>query len=263
LADEYDGVQARFYRQYFRGVEGDEAFYLDRARRAGGKVLELGCGDGRIALPLARAGIEVVGLERSQDMLEALERRLAAEEEAVRRRFRVVQGDMTDYDLEQEFSLVIAPYRAFQHLLTPVDQAQALVTARDHLVEGGALAFNTFDPQRDMAQQWLHGPGIWRQDSDFVDASTGNRVAVSYCRSFDVETQLMEQDLLFEESDTQGAVLAHNRGRLTLRYIFRHEMEYLLELCGFAVEELYGDFAGSPYPGWGEQVWVARRVDEA
>lgn len=261
MAEEYAGAQARFYSQYFRGVEGDEAFYLDLARRAEGPVLELGCGEGRLLLPLARAGIEVVGLERSTAMLAALRTRLENEDAAVLQHVQVVEGDMAALELDRVFPLVLAPYRAFQHLLTPVDQTQALVGLREHLEPGGLFAFNTYDFQREMAEQWVHGPGLWRQDSDFVDRASGHRVNVSYNRRFDVETQLLEQDLLYEESDASGVVVGRHRGQLTFRYTFRHEMEYLLELCGFEVEALYGDFNGNPYPGWGEQVWLARRVE--
>ncbi|MBT4499348.1 MAG: hypothetical protein HOC74_16590, partial [Gemmatimonadetes bacterium] len=49
-------------------------------------------------------------------------------------------------------------------------------------------------------------------------------------------------------------------GQLTLRYASRYEIQYLLELCGFELEALYGDFEGGAYPGYGEQVWVARKV---
>ncbi len=144
MAEEYAGAQARFYRQYFSGVEGDEAFYLDLARRCEGPVLELGCGEGRLLLPLGRAGFDVVGLERSAAMLEALESRLKDEDSAVRGRVQVVEGDMADFALDRSFPLVLAPYRAFQHLLTPVDQSQSLVALRELLEPSGLVAFITY-----------------------------------------------------------------------------------------------------------------------
>jgi len=257
--EEYCGAQARFYDLYFTGVEGDVAFYVEEARRAGSPVLELGCGTGRIALPVARAGIRVVGLDRSAPLLALAGQKVAAALPEVRASVELVQGDMREFSLAERFPLVLVPYRAFQHLLTPVDQEQALGCIYEHLEEGGRLVLDLFDPLQDMAVSgW--GRGGLKKDTDFIEPQTGNQVVVWYTRHYDPQLQLMEQDLVFEEVDQEGRVVSQNHGRLTLRYTFRYEMHYLLELSGFEVEALYGDFNGGPFLGHGEQVWVARRV---
>jgi SAM-dependent methyltransferase len=252
-----DPYNARFYDRYFVGVEGDAEFYVKAARQAGAPVLELGCGTGRILLPIARAGIRVVGLELADPLLAVARRKLAALGPRVRQRVALVQGDMVSFSLDQRFRLAIIPYRTFQHLLTPVDQKQALDCIYDHLEDGGTLVFNIFDPLSDMVEQGFSG--TLRKDTDFVDPDTGRRVTVWYCRQYDPQDQLLEQELIFEEVDQDERVVDRTCGRLVLRYAARYEMEYLLERCGFAVEALYGDFQGNPYPGYGEQVWVARK----
>lgn len=252
-----EAYHGRFYDSYFVGVEGDVEFYVDEALEADSPVLELGCGTGRILLPVAQAGIQIVGLEPSAQMLTVARRKLADSSAEVQNLVELVQGDMREFSLEKRFGLVIIPYRTFQHLLTPVDQEQALGCIYEHLEEGGLLVFNLFDPLRDMVENGFQSP--LRKDTDFVDLESGNQVVVWYSRQYDPQVQLLEQELIYEEIGEGDRVLGRTYGRLILRYASRYEMQYLLEGCGFEVEGLYGDFQGSPFPGYGEQVWVARR----
>ena len=133
-----------------------------------------------------------------------------------------------------------------------------LMCVHRHLEDGGVLALDIFDPLLDIAGRGFTGP--LQKDTDFVDPETGKSVAVWYSRQYDPEVQLLEQELIFEETDRTGEVVSRTYGRLQLRYIFRYEMEYLLERCGFAVEALYGDFLRGVFPGYGEQIWVARKA---
>jgi hypothetical protein len=70
---------------------------------------------------------------------------------------------------------------------------------------------------------------------------------------------MIEQDWVFEELNRDGKVVSKTYIPLTLRYVFRYEMQYLLELCGYEIEALYGDFRRGPFRYGGEQIWIARR----
>jgi ubiquinone/menaquinone biosynthesis C-methylase UbiE len=253
-----NAYHGRFYDQYFVGVEGDVEFYADEAQDTGGPVLELGCGTGRILLAVAETGIRTVGLDLADDLLDIARAKLAEASGQMQECAALVKGDMRQFSLDQRFRLVTIPYRTFQHLLTPVDQEQALTCIRDHLEEEGRLVFNTFDPLADLMAEGFRGR--MRKDTDFVDRETGNRVVVWYNRQYDPEVQLLEQEIIYEEVDRSDQVVGRTYGQLTLRYASRYEIQYLLELCGFELEALYGDFEGGAYPGFGEQVWVARKV---
>ena len=124
----------------------DRDFYLDLANEYGGPVLEFGCGTGRITLPLARQGVDVTGMDASHSMLEVLRAKLAKEPAGVRRRTRVVEGDFRTHYLDDQFSLVVIPFRPMQHMYTTEDQLAALQNARRHLADGGILAFDVFNP---------------------------------------------------------------------------------------------------------------------
>ena len=108
---EYAGESAVYYDYVATGVEGDVAFYVEEARRAGSPVLELGCGTGRILIPTAEAGVEVVGLDASHDMLMIARCKLEVLAPDVRQRAKLVEGDMRHFAMDRAFSLITIPYR--------------------------------------------------------------------------------------------------------------------------------------------------------
>jgi ubiquinone/menaquinone biosynthesis C-methylase UbiE len=121
----------------------DVPFYLDLARQAaqrGQAVLELGCGTGRVTIPLALAGIEVVGLDNAPAMLNVARRKAVAAGADV----RWLCGDMRSFRLDRRFGLVIIPFRSFLHMLTEADQVACLECIHEHLLPEGRLALNLF-----------------------------------------------------------------------------------------------------------------------
>ena len=119
----YDGTQPQFAR--------DTAFYGRIAQEAGGPVLELGCGTGRIAIPLAEAGHSVTGVDVSEGMLTMARRKSADLPAQLRDRLTWVRQDMSELNLGQRFGFVFVPARSFQHLLTVDLQRQTLAAIRD------------------------------------------------------------------------------------------------------------------------------------
>jgi len=259
--NEYGHTGASFYDFHSLGLEGDVQFYLEEARKGDAPILEIGCGTGRILLPIAQAGSAVVGLDRSPDMLTILRRKLAKLAPEVQARVELVEGDMRAFSLDRDFSLITIPYRAFLHLLTPKAQRQALECIREHLADDGRLIFNIFDPSLDMIVSSLGlGGTSLKRDSEFIHPETGNQVIVWYSGQYDPEIQLLNAYFIFEEIDSNGRVLQKIYNPLTLRYVHRYEMRYLLELSGYKVEALYGDFQRGPFRYSGEQIWVVRKA---
>jgi SAM-dependent methyltransferase len=254
IADLYDHVTPYRARQ-------DVAFFVDAARDAGGPVLEVGCGTGRVLIPTARAGIEIVGLDRSPRMLTVCAERVSAEPAPVQARIQLVPGDMRDFDLGRRFALVTLPFRPFQHLLTVDDQLACLASLRRHLVDRGRLILDLFNPSLDLLVTRRIGEEI--DEPEFLTPDGRRVVRRDRVVSHDRFNQILEHELLHDVVYPDG-----RRERLVeplrFRYLFRFEAEHLLARAGFEVEQLYADYDrrpfGSAYPG--ELVFVARRTGD-
>src|SRR5262245_25847419 len=153
--------------------EGDVAFYRRLAAEQGGPVLEIGCGTGRVSVPLAGDGFEVVGVDLSEPMLRQAEARRASLPPAVATKLTFVQGDMTTLDLGRKFALIITPSRVFQFALTTAAQRAALGAMRRHLRPGGRLVLDLFDPRLDYVAPGAVFPP---RAGEVEHPRTGNRV---------------------------------------------------------------------------------------
>jgi SAM-dependent methyltransferase len=235
----------------------DVAFLLQLAEDVGGPVLELGCGTGRVAVPLAEAGLTVVGLDRSPDMLAIARRKRTALPSDVRRRLRFVEADMTEFRLGRRFGLAFAAFRVFMHLLDPEAQRASLAAVRRHLRPGGLLVIDVFDPKLG----WLEpgGPGP-EDDVEVRHPVTGHRVRrLGVDRTVDPVTQRLTIRMRFTESDDAGRAVREEVEDLVLRWTYRHELWHLLERTGFERVAEYSDYAGAPPRYGGEIIAVARR----
>lgn len=253
IADLYDHVT--LYRE-----RADVPFYVEEATACGGAVLEAGCGTGRVLVPIARAGVEIVGLDASEAMLGVCRERLAAEPAEVRSRARLVSGDMRIFDLGRAFRLATTPFRAFQHLLTVKDQVACLDCLRRHLEPGGRLILDVFNPSLELLVRDDLGVEF-AEEPPFV-APDGRRVVRrARITARDRARQVQNVELLYDVTHPDG-----RRERIVqaaaMRWFFRYEAEHLLARCGFEVEAVHGGYDrsafGSREPG--ELIVIARRT---
>jgi SAM-dependent methyltransferase len=250
LAEVYDSVVP--YRQR-RDVE----FFVEMAQRAGGPDLELGCGTGRVLIPTARSGIEIVGLDASPLMLSICAEKLLSESNDVRSKATLVQGDMRTFELDKKFKLVTIPFRPFQHLLTVEDQITCLENIRKHLVTGGKLVLDIFNPSllHLADERFLQEHG---EEPEFTTAD--GRKIMRWHRTVwrDYFNQVTHNELIYHVTypDSREERFVH---QFPMRYIFKAEAEHLLARCNFGVEALYADYDKSPYGSKypGELIFVA------
>jgi len=253
VADLYDYVTP--YRS-----RPDVAFFVEAAREAGGPVLELGCGTGRVLIPTARAGIEIVGLDRSPQMLAVCRQHLRDEPDSVQNKVQLVQADMRDFELGRRFTLATFPFRPFQHLLTVEDELSCLATVHRHLVDGGHLVLDLFNPSlealatRPLGEEYGEEPEFSTPDGRRV---IRRHKTVAHDRLTQVGRFELIHDVTHPDGRQERLVQA-----FSLRYLFRFEAEHLLVRAGFEIEHLYADYDkapyGSKYPG--ELLFVARRI---
>jgi SAM-dependent methyltransferase len=253
VADLYDFVLP--YRD-----RPDIQFFVDAAKDAGSPILEVGCGTGRVLIPTARAGLEVVGLDVSPHMLAVCRDRLRTETSDVQSRVELVQGDMRAFNLARTFNLVTVPFRPFQHLLTVEDQCACLASLRRHLSDDGRLIVDLFNPSLEALASRQDGQELGEEPE--FSTPDGRRVVRRHkIVAHDRYAQVNYVELLYYVTHPDGRHerLVHS---FPMRYLFRFEAEHLLGRCGFEVEHLYAGFDKSPYGSTypGELIFVARKA---
>jgi len=243
-----------------RGGPGDGrdlAFYRRIAKASGRRALELGSGTGRVAIALAQARLDVVGVELSGPMLDQARAKLRTLSSDVAARVRFVRGDMTTVDLAETFDTVLIPARAFAFLLTATAQQACLARTWSWLRPGGTLVIDLFDPRLDLC---LPGTVSGARTETSVDPATGRSVrAEILSRTNDAVAQVLSEHWRFTEFDSNGRLTRTSDEELTLRWTYRYEMRHLLALGGFVDIVEQSDFSGSPPAYGGEQVWTCRR----
>jgi SAM-dependent methyltransferase len=242
-----------YYDHAYKRHNHDLQFYVAQARKAHGPVLELGAGTGRVTLALARAGVSVVGLDQSRDMLAQARARIEREPQIVRDLIELRAGDLRSARLRRRFSLVIAPFNLFMHLYTRRDLERGLATVSAHLAPGGKFVFDVLVPdlgalRRDPARVYRCRP--------VYDPTDGKHHAYGESYAYDAVQQVQNVRMMFQRLDRPEI---ERTTPLSLRCYFPEELSALLHYNGFSVTARYGDFAGGPLTSESEsQIIVAR-----
>ena len=243
----------RYYDQAYRRRRRDVRFYTEVAVKSGGPVLELGVGTGRVALAIAAAGVEIVGVEPMAPMLEQAERRLGRQPKAVRHRVELRRASLERLRLRRRFPLVIAPFNVWMHLYTRRQVERGFATVHHHLRRDGRFVFDVLLPDpvslsRDPARRYRGGQVPHPRD--------GAKYRYSEYFSYEPMTQIETIIMDFEHPSNKAASFCTP---LTQRQFFPAELEALLHYNGFEVESHTGDFTGRPITAATEsQVIVAK-----
>jgi SAM-dependent methyltransferase len=229
----YDAIAA-LYDPWSRSVTEDVDFYVAEARKAGGPVVELGVGTGRIAVPTAVAGVPVIGVDSSRAMLDVCRQR--AEEAGVAYLLDLRVGDLRRPPVDERVRLVTSPFRALLHLESDEERGEALAAVRALLEPAGRFVFDVFAPSRADVEEtngrWLERePGIWER------------------ADWDLEARVLTLRVRGDEAETA----------MRLSWLSPAEWRLLLEAEGFEVVACYGWFDMAPYAGGEDTVWIARR----
>jgi SAM-dependent methyltransferase len=243
----------RYYDHAYRAHKADVAFYTELARESRGPVLELGAGTGRITLALARAGVDVVGIDQSTAMLARAAEHVARLPVAARKHVTLRQGDMRKVRLRRRFPLVIAPFNLFMHMFTRTNVERALATVRAHLAPRGRFVMDVLMPDL----------GTLRRDPERVyrcrpifDPTDGKRYAYGESFDYDGVSQVQTVRMMFQQLDRPE--LDHTTP-LCLRFYFPEELLSLLHYNGFVVEQRFGAFDRSPLNEQSDsQILIAR-----
>lgn len=232
-------TDAILYDLEFDGFDEDVIYYveLSRALVAGGPVIELGCGTGRLTLPLARAGLSTVGVDRAGAMVDRLDAKLESESPAVRDRLEVVRADYRTWAPPEPVSIVLWPFNALHHLESPEALTAMLARVRSWTRPRGVLALDAYLPDPE-----LYGTDPEREyeHHQLVDPRTGEVL------------ESWEQGWWDAEAETTHIVQAYRRPdgsqkrvHLVLRMFPHATLLRCIEAAGWTVVAEYGDFDGT------------------
>lgn len=249
-------ITARYYDLV--NTQTDDLDFYVRLAEEGGPICELGAGTGRIAVPIARAGMAVTGVDLSDAMLDRFHARLAGEPEDVRARVEVVRGDIRSWGPDGAFAQVFIPFRVLLALLTREDRTACLRNAWRLLRPGGRLALNVFHPSEAYMRQYsFDAEGSWRETVDRA-LPEGGHLRQLQSVVFDRLNQRIHVRWLWIERDADGATRVTEEP-LELGWVWRDELLLHLELAGFRVETLHGGFDGRPLSEPGQEMVVTAR----
>jgi SAM-dependent methyltransferase len=227
------------------------------ATRTGGPILEMGCGTGRVLLPLALAGARITGVDVSSEMLARARAKLAAAGAEVRGRAWLVQTDLRYLCLGERYQLAFCALNSFMHLITPEDQVKALRRVHEHLVPGGVLVLDLVNPHPELLND-----ADGRVMHDFTRPGPGDGCLTTrfHAQRADTGRQILDITFFYDEQARDG-VVRRTTAPFALYYLPRREIELRLQTNGYEVEAIYGSYdldsywAGSP-----KLIIVARRA---
>ncbi|MFC1683451.1 class I SAM-dependent methyltransferase [Candidatus Zixiibacteriota bacterium] len=261
MAEVYDRQSSEFYD--YHAKRADVEFYVGFAAECGGAVLEIGCGTGRLLIPSARAGVQITGLDNSEEMLAMCRRKLADESSEVRGRVNLVGADMRDFDLGSKFSLVTIPFGPFNYLASVEEHIRCLNCIWRHLDHTGALVMDLWYPNLRELSASEDGAEIVSVKTPFHMPDGRSVLWGIRNTSVDYNRQIIQEEMFYDIRYPDG-----HAERLVypspVRYFFRYEVEHLLARTGFRTEAVYASFDkepfGSKYPS--ELVFLARKASE-
>lgn len=233
---EYPDFIARFYDVIYHQVRDgvDNSFFLEQARSAKGKVLELGAGTGRLFLEALNKKVDMYGIDISRSMTGMLKSKLPESEH-----YRIKTGDAVYMDWKMKFDLIVAPFRMFSHILDVEDQLRLLNNIYKHLTETGKFIFDVFVPD-----PVLLANGI----KDLTDFSGEYAAGKSLKRTVNSKPDIINQLLAISmklEWD-EGDLIKAEEWSFQMRFFYRYELEHLISLSSLTLETIYGDYLENP-----------------
>jgi SAM-dependent methyltransferase len=236
------------YDREHLGDDEDISFYLSLSQRpTPRKVLELGCGTGRITLPLAQLGFDVVGLDNQPEMLQKAEERRRQAPSEIRQRLQFIAGDMRTWSSDSDFDLILIPASSITHVLSLEDQLAVWKTCHDNLQPGGRLLVEVTMPNMaSFADSFRVPPRTPVEiDIDNIDESDGSRLIRRKTTRYISHEQRAHLRFMYEKYQ-DGRGVETFLDDFESHVFFPRELRLLFMYTGYEVEETIGDYLGRP-----------------
>ena len=241
----YDSM-ARYYDIVHSSLTADREYVLGLARGAGGPILELGCGTGRLLLPLARAGHAVTGIDNTPAMLARARTRLDQEPSDVQQRVALIEADMKRLSLphaDRYFSLILLPYNTLLHFQTD-EIRQLLRTTSRYLHHEGRLFIDVINPFLVDGASYDPEPTL---ENIYFDQETGETIRQMSQSWLASTEQRLHTSWIFEIESGNERDQIRTTIDFDYWYQYPHQLELLLQQSGYRLEQMMGDYDGTPF----------------
>ncbi|UCH94604.1 MAG: class I SAM-dependent methyltransferase [Candidatus Aminicenantes bacterium] len=247
IGDTLYSVDARFYDLDNRpGLKADIPFYLEDAAKIKGPILELACGTVRLTIPLAQAGHEVWALEYSETMIEEFKKKMKNLPTETTGKIHLVHGDMSNFQINQKFPLILLPARSFQLLLEETKENACLKNVRYHLTDNGYFIIDiaNFIGKKEKANQWVSEEEVL--DWENIDPVTGDNVRRTHKKKqIDTQKQIIYPLKTYYITKKDGST-AKIVKQSAWKYFFNNQIKSLLTDRGFKIIEELGTYDRKP-----------------
>jgi SAM-dependent methyltransferase len=251
MSEPYPDVVARFYDTVYASLRDgvDNTWYLERMARAGGPVLEIGVGTGRLFAEARRRGIDAWGIDLSPSMIAACRAKLAPEDQ-----HRVSVADAVSLGTSRRFAMICAPFRVLSHVHDAADQLRLLDAVHDGLLPGGVFIFDLYVPNLRFLLEGI--PEHADFDGEYAPGRRLRRLVESAPANLATQRNRVRMQFRWDDDDGEHA----GEWTFEMRFFFRFEVEHLVARSKLSLEAVYGDFAdGALTPESRELVVVCRR----
>ena len=231
--------EPRTYDAVYADIVVDLPLLVALMKSAGGRVLEVCCGNGRVLVPALEAGVPADGLDLSAAMLDDLRHKIAARGLEA----GVFEGDMRDFALRDRYALIVIAFNSFFHNLTQADQLATLSCCRRHLSPGGRLAIVAFHPSAPMLIKYGSGEPVATEV-----AHDGGKLVCWDAADQDRVEQVQTVNRKLQYFDSAGRLEREETMSFRMRWAYKPEMELLLRVAGFARWEVRAFITGYREP---------------
>jgi ubiquinone/menaquinone biosynthesis C-methylase UbiE len=241
-AQMYDQI-AEYYDWIHQSLTADLDLIVRLAAQNTGPILEMGCGTGRLLLPLARLGNVIVGVDNSKVMLSLAQSKIAKEQKAVQNRVELVYADMINFEISSNFGLILYSHNTLMHL-NRHQLKRSLERSAQNCSPGGMVFLDIenpiqmIDPSED---------DLVVLENVYIDEDKQKVVQQFSSSWIDQDSQSRHVTWMLDEFPAAGGSLQRSVVRFTMNYYYSHELIELLENLGLTISNQFGDYEGGAY----------------
>lgn len=263
IQNAYDGFCGKIYAFDEKPKESEITWLVRKAAEEGAPVCELACGTGRLTIPLAEHGFEVVGMDLSETLIEIANNKLKGLPAEVAQKARFVQGDLRQFDLGQRFPFIFIFFGGFGHLTEPEDHRSSLNCIREHLEPNGLLEIECTAPSA--PKEYFEEPRIISEERSLLNAEDVKCLGLSYQNPIertsrvsvwwvDAKRLCCKTEIWVRHKDSKEE---YHEGQWAGWFFTLGEISDLMSECGFKVERIFGahEYPLRP-PEPGDAVWI-------